>query len=64
MPAVAGHGDERLVRYFFNSAEDACESFVYSGKGGNNNNFDSKQMCERQCQGGKQNTEAVDELFC
>jgi len=53
MPAVAGFGDERLVKFYFNAAEEACESFTYSGQGGNKNNFDSKQMCERKCQQGK-----------
>ena len=53
MPSVAGDGDERLVRYFYNQTTRECESFIFYGKGGNGNNFLSVSKCERQCKNGK-----------
>lgn len=37
------------VKYAFNTFEWKCKPFVYSGKGGNNNNFDSNAECESNC---------------
>ncbi|XP_066927951.1 tissue factor pathway inhibitor 2-like [Clytia hemisphaerica] len=49
MPAVTGGGNDRLIRYYYNPSKKECESFAYSGKGGNRNNFISQQACERRC---------------
>lgn len=53
MAPLSGNGSERLVRYFYNSSTQECESFIYSGKGGNGNNFLSSTKCERTCKDGK-----------
>lgn len=39
-----------IQRFFYNSETGNCESFVYGGCGGNNNNFESIQECEERCQ--------------
>ncbi|XP_062846755.1 tissue factor pathway inhibitor 2 [Trichomycterus rosablanca] len=38
-----------IPRYFYNSATKMCEEFVYTGCGGNANNFISKQSCLNVC---------------
>uniref|UniRef100_A0AC35UHM0 Kunitz/Bovine pancreatic trypsin inhibitor domain protein n=1 Tax=Rhabditophanes sp. KR3021 TaxID=114890 RepID=A0AC35UHM0_9BILA len=42
-----GHGTEKLTRWFYNSNEKQCQSFIYSGLGGRS--FISKSLCESQC---------------
>ena len=38
-----------VEKFFYNSKSRQCESFVYNGCGGNENNFQSKNECERSC---------------
>lgn len=38
-----------IPRYFFNSATAKCEEFIYGGCGGNGNNFETVEECERTC---------------
>lgn len=38
-----------MERYSYNQATDQCEIFIYGGCGGNANNFDIKEECERMC---------------
>lgn len=38
-----------IERVFYNRLSGECEQFHYGGCGGNKNNFDSKQHCEKQC---------------
>lgn len=38
-----------VVKYAFNTVTWRCKAFVYSGKGGNNNNFASNAECEKTC---------------
>ena len=37
--ANPGHGGSKIQRYFFNHEKLRCESFIYSGVGGNLNNY-------------------------
>ncbi|KAK9395078.1 BPTI/Kunitz inhibitor domain-containing protein [Crotalus adamanteus] len=37
-------------RYFFNRITEKCEKFVYSGCGGNENNFLTMDECIKQCE--------------
>uniref|UniRef100_A0AAF5PS51 BPTI/Kunitz inhibitor domain-containing protein n=2 Tax=Wuchereria bancrofti TaxID=6293 RepID=A0AAF5PS51_WUCBA len=48
-PMLEGRGQAKLTRYYFNSITRTCEKFIYSGKGGNQNNFLSKMDCEETC---------------
>ena len=45
----AGTGDGTEDRYFFDMTKSKCYSFTYHGKGGNENNFKSKDECEDKC---------------
>ncbi len=38
-----------IPRYYYNSATKTCEEFIYTGCGGSNNNFISKQSCMNVC---------------
>ncbi|KAH7701998.1 Protein Y43F8B.3 a, partial [Aphelenchoides avenae] len=42
-------GDQRLTRWSFDAKRKRCESFVYYGMKGNQNNFLSKEECEKKC---------------
>ena len=50
MPKVEGTCDNQLVRYYYNMKEKRCETFMFSGCGGNMNNFDSAEECNMKCQ--------------
>lgn len=49
MPVAKGNGTLILNRWYFNSKTKVCSSFVYSGIGGNINNFLSKEDCSQTC---------------
>ena len=38
-------------RWYFNSMNNKCQQFVYGGCGGNQNNFQSEDMCNTVCPG-------------
>ncbi|OBS81356.1 hypothetical protein A6R68_20458 [Neotoma lepida] len=40
---ISGH------RYYYNKMSSSCEPFIFSGCGGNRNNFKSKYLCEFYC---------------
>ncbi|KAL4231775.1 hypothetical protein ACF0H5_009351 [Mactra antiquata] len=46
---IYGNCTEELIRYYFNSVADKCVPFVYSGCGGNNNNFGTLERCNKIC---------------
>lgn len=48
---VISHGNGRSVvnRWYFNSESRICASFAYSGSGGNQNNFLSREDCANTC---------------
>ena len=37
------------TKWYFDSKNGKCQRFLYSGVGGNENNFDSKDLCLRKC---------------
>jgi hypothetical protein len=49
LPAVAGDCDGAIPRFFHNSDTGFCETFVYGGCGGNENNFETLEECEAEC---------------
>lgn len=44
-----GDCEEDLERWYYNSKVKRCRKFFYSGCGGNENNFVSKELCEDAC---------------
>ncbi|RCN36631.1 Kunitz/Bovine pancreatic trypsin inhibitor domain protein [Ancylostoma caninum] len=38
-----------MIRYYYNAESKKCEPFVYSGCGGNENNFWTFEDCRRGC---------------
>uniref|UniRef100_A0A0K8RM84 Putative salivary kunitz domain protein n=1 Tax=Ixodes ricinus TaxID=34613 RepID=A0A0K8RM84_IXORI len=46
-----GFGRAYMPRYFFNTATANCTQFIYGGFGGNGNNFETREECERNCSG-------------
>ncbi|VDN00530.1 unnamed protein product, partial [Onchocerca ochengi] len=46
-----GYGSEAIPRWFYDTSRKKCMKFTYSGIGGNENNFLSKENCEESCRG-------------
>nr|XP_039253790.1 uncharacterized protein LOC120330882 isoform X1 [Styela clava] len=46
---AVGTCQSSVNRYFYNFKTAACEAFIYSGCGGNSNNFPSKRACDLRC---------------
>nr|XP_025962880.1 papilin-like [Dromaius novaehollandiae] len=46
---VRGPCRGHLRRYFYNPLAKACQAFIYSGCGGNRNNFPSRRECQQAC---------------
>lgn len=44
-----GNGKEKLTRYFYNGDTEECDVFQYTGQGGNENRFISKEICLGTC---------------
>lgn len=36
-------------KFFYDSQDGVCKTFMYGGCGGNENRFDTKQQCEQHC---------------
>lgn len=56
-----------LPRFFYNSATKQCESFIYGGCDGNENNFETEQACKNRCGSESSNTKRSEEpraSFC
>ncbi|XP_041943267.1 WAP, Kazal, immunoglobulin, Kunitz and NTR domain-containing protein 2 [Alosa sapidissima] len=49
LPPVQGPCKAYEPRWAYNRALKQCQSFVYGGCGGNENNFDSREACEDAC---------------
>ncbi|XP_062816831.1 actinia tenebrosa protease inhibitors isoform X1 [Anolis carolinensis] len=49
VPKNTGSCSEKISRYYYNQKSKHCEQFIYSGCGGNANNFSSSQECKRLC---------------
>ncbi|CAI9744379.1 papilin isoform X2 [Octopus vulgaris] len=39
-----------MYKWYYNMGEGRCKKFLYSGCGGNNNRYESKEECEKICQ--------------
>ncbi|XP_026317793.1 BPTI/Kunitz domain-containing protein-like [Hyposmocoma kahamanoa] len=51
LQAIPGNCTKQIARYYYDSQLDQCQTFTYSGCGGNKNKFDSILNCERHCKG-------------
>ncbi|XP_023447864.2 eppin [Dasypus novemcinctus] len=49
MPKNAGPCMAYFRRWWYDKGNDTCFSFIYGGCQGNNNNFQSKAICEATC---------------
>ncbi|XP_015914290.1 boophilin-H2-like [Parasteatoda tepidariorum] len=49
LPFEPGTGSDNLKRFGFNNALGECTRFVYTGEGGNGNNFESLEECRGVC---------------
>ena len=50
-PVVVGTDAASLPRWYYGSLTQQCLQFTYSSIGGNQNNFLSRNDCERSCPG-------------
>ncbi|XP_066977995.1 papilin isoform X16 [Macrobrachium rosenbergii] len=51
LPKASGLCDETLPRWYYDSAEERCMPFYYTGCDGNSNRFISRGECEATCPG-------------
>ncbi|XP_077523239.1 papilin-like [Amblyomma americanum] len=49
-PVDSGPCLAHMLRFFYNTVTKSCEQFVYSGCGGNQNNFRTYGACEKKCE--------------
>ena len=49
MPKLEGTGSDRIVRYYYDTGAKGCKLFIYSGQGGNMNNFGNELECTKKC---------------
>ena len=49
LPKDPGPCEHFSYRYFFNKETGQCESFLYGGCQGNENNFSTKRECQEHC---------------
>ncbi|KAK4324176.1 hypothetical protein Pmani_005179 [Petrolisthes manimaculis] len=45
-----GHCDAYIHRFYYNAESKSCDSFIYTGCGGNNNNYNTLAECRQACQ--------------
>nr|XP_023024406.1 papilin-like [Leptinotarsa decemlineata] len=49
LPKIEGNCTERLPRWYFDTSENRCVPFYYSGCEGNENSFETEEACENDC---------------
>ncbi len=48
-PKIVGMCKAAFPRFYYDSSTKNCESFIYGGCQGNENNFETKDQCEKTC---------------
>ncbi|KHJ40842.1 Kunitz/Bovine pancreatic trypsin inhibitor domain protein [Trichuris suis] len=56
LPRLAGYGIGRVERWYNDQKAGGCQKFFYSGYGGNQNNFLTKEDCVKNCTRQNQST--------
>ncbi|CAH1790945.1 unnamed protein product, partial [Owenia fusiformis] len=51
MPAKVGKCKAKIEKYYFDAEMNECTLFYYGGCDANENNFDTKEDCEKRCSG-------------
>uniref|UniRef100_A0A914YRF6 BPTI/Kunitz inhibitor domain-containing protein n=1 Tax=Panagrolaimus superbus TaxID=310955 RepID=A0A914YRF6_9BILA len=51
LPPNSGFGSDKINRYWYDWRSGFCREMVYSGFGGNENNFVVRDKCEKRCAG-------------
>lgn len=49
LPKEIGNCDNSTERYYYDSKDNNCLVFVYSGCNGNSNNFETLEQCKKRC---------------
>ncbi|KAK6758091.1 hypothetical protein RB195_015732 [Necator americanus] len=49
MPRSSGPCRDAISMWYFDSSDETCKQFTYSGCRGNENRFSTKERCERKC---------------
>ena len=49
LPVEVGACRAAIPRHFYNAERGECESFIYGGCNGNENNFEKAEDCEAMC---------------
>ncbi|XP_052743989.1 papilin isoform X2 [Bicyclus anynana] len=50
LPKVKGICEGYNIRWYYDGSREQCSQFVYGGCLGNNNNFDSREICQERCE--------------
>ncbi|KAE9548964.1 hypothetical protein FO519_007832, partial [Halicephalobus sp. NKZ332] len=51
LPPNSGFGTEKITRFWYDWRAGYCRDMIYTSFGGNQNNFVSRQDCEKKCSG-------------
>jgi len=51
LPLAEGTCSDQILRWFYSNETGLCQTFLWSGCGGNENNFNSSMYCLHACNG-------------
>lgn len=50
LPAVTGECDKYIAKWYYDTSIKGCRQFYYGGCGGNDNNFNTEELCLDRCE--------------